>query len=147
MTKKLNEYFDCCLFFSTNSLARNINRISENEFWLIWLSSSYAFLLMLVNERGTLSTWEISKAMNMDSSTITRFIDKLILQGFLNKETEGRKTKITLTKKWEKIQTDIQKAWMRVFQKYKEVLWEELSDALTKNTSLANAKFTNLNSK
>jgi DNA-binding MarR family transcriptional regulator len=85
--------------------------------------------------------------MNMDSSTITRFIDKLILQGFLNKETEGRKTKITLTKKWEKIQTDIQKAWMRVFQKYKEVLWEELSDALTKNTSLANAKFTNLNSK
>jgi len=143
MTKlaKLDEYFENCLFFSTNSLARNINRISETEFNRIGLSSSYAFLLMLVNEKNGLSTWEISKAMNMDSSTITRFVDKLILQGFLDKKLEWRKTSITLTKKWEKIQPDIQKAWKQVFEKYTKILWKELTQAITKNTHLSNMKF------
>lgn len=136
--KKLQEYFDDCLFFSVNSLARSINKISEVEFTAIGLSSSYAFLLMAINEQPWVSTWEVSKAMNMDSSTITRFVEKLILQWYVIKEIEWRKTKLTLTKKWETIvKKDIYEAWCRVFKKYKKILWDELTEILTKNVNKA----------
>ena len=135
---KLDTYFEKCLFFSTNSLARNINRISEIEFNSIGLSSSYVFILMIVKEESDISTGKIAQTMNMDSSTITRFIEKLVFQGFIEKKSEGRSTKISLTQKGEDIQDDIHAAWKRVYEKYKSVLGDELTESLTKNTAQAN---------
>lgn len=138
---KLENYFDECLFFSANSLSRSINKISEIEFNKIWLSSSYGFVLMIISEKDKISTWEIAKVMNMDSSTITRFLDKLILLGYIEKKAIWRQTEISLTTKWKNIKSEIQKAWKRVFKKYKEVLWDELSEILTKNIAKANKTF------
>lgn len=138
---KLSEYFENCLFFSVNSLARNINRISEQEFKSIGLNSSYAFLLMLVSENGVMSTGQIARAMNMDSSTITRFIDKLISLGYLNKKLEGRMTEISLTVKGKSIQVDIEGAWKRVYTNYKHVLGNDLTDNVTKNVAESNRRF------
>ena len=65
MEKKAEKYLHNCLYFTANSLARQISRLADEEFRLTGLSPSHAFLLMLVNEKPGITQKELGLALNL----------------------------------------------------------------------------------
>ncbi|MBK8406230.1 MAG: MarR family transcriptional regulator [Saprospiraceae bacterium] len=63
------------------------------------LSSSYAFLLMTVNNKPGIQPKEISEQMQLTASTITRLIEKMEQKKLLVRESTGRSTGVFPTDK------------------------------------------------
>lgn len=123
---------ECCLFFTANSLARDVTRMGEEAFAGIGMTPSYAFLLMLAAESPGISQKELAQRMNMAPSTVSRFIDALVKRQLLRKEGQGRLTLIHPTEKGLQLQEHIQAAWKSLYERYSNVLGRKNGDALTR---------------
>ena len=123
---------ECCLFFTANSLARDITRMGEEEFGSIGMTPSYAFLMMLANNSPGISQKEISAVMNMAPSTVSRFIDSLVKRGLLKKDMQGRSTYIHPTEKGVLLQESIQEVWKNLYERYSKILGQENGIELTR---------------
>lgn len=122
---------DCCLFFTANSLARDITRMGEEEFASIGMTPSYAFLMMMAIDSPGISQKEISAGMNMAPSTVSRFIDALVKRGLLQKDVQGRATYIHPTEKGTILHSEIRKVWSNLYERYSKILGEENGKKLT----------------
>ncbi len=120
-----------CLYFTANSLSRAITRMAEEEFRITGLSPSRAFLIMLVNGQPGIGQKELCEHLHLAPSTITRFIDSLAHKGFLVRKNEGKATKIFATKKGQRLQAQIAKAWKRLYTRYSDILGMKVGNALT----------------
>ena len=123
---------ECCLFFTANSLARDITRMGEEEFSAIGMTPSYAFLLMLATESPGISQKEIAQQMNMSPSTVSRFIEALVRRGLLEKTGQGRTTYISPTEKGLQLHESIEHVWKNLYQRYSKVLGEQYGERLTR---------------
>lgn len=141
MKKQSDSYLECCLYFTANSLARNINRITDEEFMITGLSPSHAFLQMLVNEKPGITQQELGGLMNLAPSTITRFIDKLATRKLVFRKTDGKLSKVHPTEEGSKLDASIREAWKNLYESYCKVLGEEFAVKLTADILDANRKF------
>lgn len=123
---------DCCLFFTANSLARDITRMGEEEFAGIGMTPSYAFLMMLAIESPGISQKDISAGMNLAPSTVSRFIDALSRRGLLKKDVQGRTTYIYPTEKGIQLQDAIKEVWTNLYERYSKVLGKDNGIELTR---------------
>ncbi|MEM9894822.1 MAG: MarR family transcriptional regulator [Bacteroidota bacterium] len=108
-----------------------MTKISDEEFAVIGLSSSYAFLLMTVNEKQGIQPGEISQQMQLTPSTVTRLIEKMEYKGLLKRQSVGRTTEVYSTEKGLKLQPELKQVWQRLFKRYSEVLGKETAAKLT----------------
>ncbi len=131
MKKKSETYLDCCLYFTANSLARTINRITDEAFMITGLSPSHAFLQMLVNESPGITQQELSGLMNLAPSTITRFVDKLVTRKLVFRKTDGKLSKVHPTETGMEKDDIIRQAWKNLYNAYCEALGEEFAVKLT----------------
>lgn len=120
-----------CLYFTANSLARVITRIAEEEFRLTGLSPSHAFLMMLVNDTPGIGQKELCEQLHLAPSTVTRFVDTLVYRGYLNRQAEGKATKVFATETGAQLRKPIEDAWKSLHQRYARVLGLEDGDQLT----------------
>jgi DNA-binding MarR family transcriptional regulator len=127
-----NNPLECCLFFTANSLARDITRMGEEEFVSIGMTPSYAFLMALAVDSPGISQKEISEKMNMAPSTVSRFIDALVKRRLLKKEGQGRMTFIHPTEKGVQLNGAIQEVWKNLYERYSKVLGKKNGDELTR---------------
>jgi DNA-binding MarR family transcriptional regulator len=125
---------DNCLYFSVNKLSRAITRMAEDSFKRTGLSPTHAFCLMLVNNKPGISQSELAEQLHMTPSTITRFIDKLVVKGLLERKAEGKRSFIFPTEDGESSQADIRAAWKDLYRSYSAILGEEAGKELTKLT-------------
>ena len=132
MVPKKNCTLECCLFFTANSLARDITRMGEEEFARIGLTPSHAFLLMLAFESPGISQKELSQSMNMAPSTVSRFIDALVKRDLLDKVGEGRVTYIHPTPKGAEMNERISEVWSGLYDRYSKILGKKQGDELTR---------------
>lgn len=140
MECKKNNPLECCLFFTANSLARNITRMGEEEFAGIGMTPSYAFLLTLAAETPGISQKEISEGMNLAPSTVSRFIDALVKRDLLTKNVMGRVTYIHPTEKGIMLRQSIQEVWSNLYERYSRILGREDGDELTRRCLEASKK-------
>jgi len=75
--------FDRCLYFNTNHLARVVSKIWQNAFDELGLAPAHAYLLRLVIEQPGMAQKAIALELHLEKSTITRFIDKMVREGYL----------------------------------------------------------------
>ena len=120
-----------CLYFTVNSLSRVISKMAEEEFRVTGVSPSYAFLLMLVYEKPGITQTELADELNLAPSTVTRFIDKLAHNGYLERRTAGKSSKIHPTDKGSQLQETIYATWHRLFERYRAILGDDHSRELT----------------
>lgn len=138
MSETTKSFHENCLYFSVNSLARKINKLADEEFTITGLTPSHAYLMLtLINEPG-LSQNELSKIMNLKASTMTRFIDKLVLKNFAKRIQEGRNVFVYPTDKGLVLKDIIEKAMKNMYGHYYEILDKDFSEKLTIKINKAN---------
>lgn len=121
-----------CLYYSVNALSRAITKMADEEFSKTGLqSSSYAFLLMTVNENAGIQPKEIADHMQLTPSTVTRLIEKMESRELLTREHIGRITKVFPTQNSLDLDSKIKDAWQNLHNRYSKLLGEDESQKLT----------------
>lgn len=128
---KISEMMECCLFFSANRLSRIITKMAEASFLKTGLSPTECFAIMVLNESGTISSTTLGKILSLSPSTVTRFIDKLVLKGYCIRSYEGKNSNLTITQKGLEIQKEIEKSWEELYENYSRKIGYEKGDALS----------------
>ena len=141
MHTKADLHLDSCLYFATNSLARTMNKLAEEEFMRIGLSPSYAFLQLLVNEHPGISQCELSASLNLAPSTVTRFLDKLVSRNLLRRECQGKHSNIYPTDAGLALDAKIRAAWSNLYERCCHVLGKEFTTKLATDIHQANQFF------
>jgi DNA-binding MarR family transcriptional regulator len=126
----IDDFFNNCLYFTVNKLSRAITKMAEDSFAKTGLSPTHAFLMMLVIEKPGISQSELAEALHLKPSTITRFVDKLVEKGFIERKTEGKRSLNYPTVKGNEILKDIKEGWKILFRSYSDILGEEEGKAL-----------------
>lgn len=107
--------------------------MAEEEFIKTGLSPSHAFQLMTINKHPGISQKELGKEMNIKPSTTTRFIDKLESRGLVTRKAEGKVSYLYPTHEGLDLQTDLEKAWKNLFDRYSKILGYEKGKKTTLN--------------
>lgn len=82
-----------------NSFSRDVTRLFDGYFKEYKLATPFVELLIHIHKNEKLSQKELAERMNLAPSTITRFINKLQIRGFIEKKMNGRMAYITLSEK------------------------------------------------
>jgi DNA-binding MarR family transcriptional regulator len=133
----IKELLNECLYFTSTQLAREAGKIADEEFSSIGLSPTYAFLILVVKEEPSITLTDLCKILHIAPSTGTRFVDKLIQKGLVERHTEGKLAKILLTEKGAILHDDIQKCWDRLYDRYSMIFGKKEGDELTKTVLAA----------
>lgn len=120
-----------CLYFSANSLARCVSRIAEEAFAKTGLAPSYAYVLQIVLSKPGIAQKEIGQHMMLTPSTITRFIDKLQVKGYINRKVEGKNCYIHPTTKGKSLAPQLEQAMHELNESYGKVLGDAAVCELT----------------
>ena len=139
MPDKKSKYCNC-LYYSANALSRIMTKMADDAFSTTGLTASYAFLLMIVNERPGIQPGEISCQMQLKPSTVTRLIEKMEYKGFLKREQTGRTTQVYPTPASKKLNPQIKKAWSNLYQQYADILGNDHAKNLTQSIYEATLK-------
>jgi len=89
--------FDGCLYFNLASLSRQITKIWQNEFALYGLSPSHGYLLMAMSSNPDASQTELGAIMDLEASTITRFVDALAHKKMIERTGTGKGATFVIT--------------------------------------------------
>lgn len=120
-----------CLYFQTNSLSRVLSKMADDAFKAVGLSPSHAFLLMKINDEPGIQPSQLSEILGLTPSTITRLIEKMEHQGYLERISEGRATHVEPTEQCLTKDSDIRKAWDDLRKRYTQILGERYTEVLT----------------
>ncbi|MCG2590285.1 MarR family winged helix-turn-helix transcriptional regulator [Rhodohalobacter sulfatireducens] len=86
---------------AANLFSREITRHFDSYFEEYDLATSYVELLLILYDQDELSQNDLAEEMKLAPSTITRFVNKLVKKGLIQKKKVGRTAVITLSKKGE----------------------------------------------
>jgi MarR family transcriptional regulator, organic hydroperoxide resistance regulator len=123
--------FCSCLYYSANSLARNITRMAEEEFAVTGLTPSYAFIVMRVNNQPGVLIGDLARIMALTPSTVTRLIEKLERKKLLKRITDGKNTKVYPTRSSKNLEITIIQSWQNLHKRYSKLLGEKNGNRLT----------------
>jgi DNA-binding MarR family transcriptional regulator len=108
-----------------------MTRMAGEEFAVVDLSPSHAFIVMTVNKNPGILAGELAEIMMLTPSTVTRLVDKLEMKHLVKKHTEGRSTMIYPTPGSIEINDAIKAAWFKLYGRISAILGEENSRVLT----------------
>lgn len=135
--------FEKCLFFSSNSLTRSLASIADDSFKSMEITPTQGFTLLCVSDMDIHSPSEISQALNMKASTITRFVNRLVELEYLEYEKEGRNVRLDITLLGREKVSEVRKCWSKIYRKMAEILSQDELVSLTQKINSANHKFIN----
>jgi len=112
--------FDRCLYFNANHLSRVVNKKMNEAYSKLGLSPAHAYLLRLVLKQPGLLQKEIGSILHLEKSTITRFIDKMFEEGYLQRKAsivdEVKYHHIYATNKAKQIAEELESIGASVYQ-------------------------------
>lgn len=126
-----------CLYYTSNVLSRKLTKIAEEVFGPLGLAPTYAYLLMTVNNQPGIQPSEISSELELTPSTVTRLVEKMEYQGYLERISKGRATKVNPTDKSLKINQQLKDAWQQLQDQLSEQLGDRYTEVLTEMTYTA----------
>jgi len=117
--------FEKCIYFNSNALTRQINKIWDDAFKPFGLSPSHAYVLRLVLDQPGISMKQIAEELELAPSTVTRFIDSLINKKFLARITDDndkRGTKILPSQQAKKIHKKLEQTGQQLYTEMNKLL-------------------------
>ena len=112
-----------CLYFTISRLFRVVNKFDEESFSKMDICTTHAFLMVLLQEEENgLSVNRISEALTIAPSTVTRFVDKLVLKGYVERVKSGKQSFTKITEEGLKVMPEVYKAWESIFFKIEKIV-------------------------
>ncbi len=130
-----------CLYFSSNKFVRLLTKLAEDEFKITGLTPTYAFAVTIVNKYGKISSTELADYLQLAPSTITRFVDKLLIKDLVGRKIEGKNSFIFSKEKGKELQESINIAWNSLEKALNEKLGEEESKKMVETLNWASERF------
>lgn len=140
MDAPVNNFLETCLFFNTNAFSRDLVKLADGVFKEINLSCAHASLLLLVYETPGINPKELSRLLQLNPSTITRFIDALVKRNLLRRKVRGKTARIHPTPEGLALKPDVAKAYRQLIMTYSEILGFEEAAQLSGRIASANAR-------
>ncbi len=131
-------FLSTCLFFNTNSFSRHLLKLAEVEFKPLDISPAHASLLLLVFETPGISPKDLSRLLQLNPSTITRFIDSLVKKNLVFRENKGKAAYISPTPKSLGMRTDIAQSYKKLYLSYSRILGPDTAIILSHKIAKAN---------
>lgn len=115
-----------CMYFTISKMFRMVNKIAEESFEKLDIYPTHGFLMIILKEEENgLTVNQISEALAIAPSTVTRFVDKLVLKGYVKREKSGKNSFTKITEEGLKIIPEIYKAWDGISEKIEEIVGNE----------------------
>lgn len=107
------------------------------------VTASQSYALLALPERFSMAMNELSEAMGLASSTMTRTVDQLVLKGLVHRQHDDedrRVVRVGLTARGKQVRCDLEKALQEFFKQALDEIREDerpvIVDALEKVTEL-----------
>ena len=117
--------FKNCLYFNLSTLSKKITKIWNDEFAKLGLAPSHGYILSALAKNSNLSQKELSEIMELDASTITRFIDALSNRKLINKTSTGKGARYTLTESGHSTAKEVSDLMSVLFSKMNNIFGED----------------------
>ncbi|HET9057718.1 MAG TPA: MarR family transcriptional regulator [Chitinophagaceae bacterium] len=121
------------MYFSSNALARKMERLATESWKKVDLSPSHAYLLMLVIDEPGIQPSALVEHLLLTPSTITRLIEKLEKKKLVVRTTEGKLTNVYPTPKAKKLLPELHECLNHFYQAYSAILGKEESTRMVSN--------------
>ena len=130
--------FERCLYFNSNALVRRINKKWEQAYEKTGLSPAHAYLLRLVLEKGELSQKQIAEELQLEKSTVTRFVTTLEDRGLIGREKIGREQIIRPSAAAKKMKQQLNRIGDKLYQELQHMLGDtELKQMVSRVKSMS----------
>jgi len=133
-------FLNTCLFFNTNVFSRHLLKLAELEFAHLKISPAHASLLLLVFETPGISPKELSRLLQLNPSTVTRFVDALAKKKLVRRQNKGKVAFIYPTPRGLDIKAKVAQAYKNLYLKYSEILGPETAVMLSHRISQASER-------
>jgi len=114
--------FEECIYFNLATLTRKISKIWQDEFERLSLSPSHGYLLVAIADNKHISQKQLSELMELDASTITRFVDSLAVKGLVERKNKGKGGTLAVTKLGRSRVKSIQRVMNKLFDRVQNSL-------------------------
>ena len=106
-----------CLYFTISRLFRIVNKVAEESFSELDICTTNAFLMFILQDKPKgMSVNEISEALTIAPSTVTRFVDKLIIKKYVERVKSGKQSFTKLTRTGKNIIPKVYECWDVLFK-------------------------------
>jgi len=126
--KTTDSRYHKCLYFTSNALARKVEKLAIESWKSVELSPSHAYVLMTVLEEPGIQPGTLSDEMQLTPSTITRLIEKLEEKKLVVRTTEGKITNVYPTPKAKELHPKLKNCVTDFYQRYAAILGQKESD-------------------
>ena len=122
-----------CLYFTTNALARKVEKLAQQSWKKVDLSPSHAYLLMLVAEDPGIQPTLLAEHLQLRPSTVTRLIEKLEGKKLLLRTYGGKLANVYPTPKGKDMLPKLRECLQEFYSRYSDILGKEESAKLAQN--------------
>ncbi len=119
------EIYCKCLYYASNALSRKITRMAEKAYKPLGMAPSYAFILMTVIRKPGVTAGELASIIQLQPSTVTRFIQKLEKEKYLQRVPEGKFVAVYPLRRAQIMENELKEAWLSLYHAYSSLLGEE----------------------
>jgi DNA-binding MarR family transcriptional regulator len=125
-----------CLYFTTNALARKVEKLALESWKPVDLSPSHAYLLMMVLEEPGTQPGCIANHLQLSPSTVTRLIEKLEEKQLVTRTNEGKQTNVFPSATAIALLPTLKQCLTHFYNNYSSILGKDESCKLITNMSL-----------
>lgn len=115
-----------------NRFSRNITAFFDERLKHYGLAVSYIEMMLIINHHAECSQKMLSDEMGLAPSTITRFIEKLVKKGFVEKYRSGKEMYVKLTPNGYDTAAEMKKAYRNAEAELQALLGEKYLDTTGK---------------
>ncbi|MEJ0103238.1 MAG: MarR family transcriptional regulator [Bacteroidota bacterium] len=122
-----------CLYFSSNALARKIDKLAQESWKAVGLSPSHGYLLMTVVEEPGIKPGVLADHLQLQPSTITRLIEKLEEKKLVVRTAEGKITNVYPTPKAKELYPKMKNCVDNFYASHASIIGKEDSRKIVRN--------------
>lgn len=128
--KTSNCKYSKCLYFTSNALARKVEKLAIESWKRVDMSPSHGYLLMLLLDEPGMQPGNIAAQLQLTPSTITRLIEKLEERKLVVRTSEGKISNVYPTPKAKELLPELQACVQDFSAAYSRVLGKEETNKL-----------------
>ncbi|MBL4755967.1 MAG: MarR family transcriptional regulator [Flavobacteriales bacterium] len=119
-----------CPLIRLSIISRKLSKLFKKNFSKLNLTQSQVSILLMLSEMGNIAQSAIGKYLELERSTVTRDLVRLIDRGYLNKTAGGVSPTIGLTKEGTKMSKLVVREWEKGFNTAFELLGRQGMNAV-----------------